>query len=60
MPDKVIPAGELADEDDELDATGIDYTADPVPDDELDLVILSPEGDDEKVRGYAALFGKDA
>jgi len=54
-----IPPGELADADDELDATGVDYTADPVADDELDLVVLSPEGDENKIRDYARLFGKD-
>ena len=55
-----IPPGELADDDDELDASGVDYTLDAVPDDELDIVILSPEGDEEKVQAYAALFGKEA
>ena len=55
-----IPPGELADDDDELDGSGVDYTLDAVPDDELDLVALSPEGDEEKIRAYAALFGKEA
>lgn len=30
---------ELADEDDELDSTGIDFKDDPVSDDEIDLLL---------------------
>jgi hypothetical protein len=52
-----VPPGVLADEDDQLDASGVDYTEDPVHDDELAIVVLSPEGDPKKVLEYARLFG---
>lgn len=55
--DREIAPGELADDDDELDASGLDYKADPVADEELDLVVLSPDGDSERIREYARLFG---
>lgn len=51
-----IPPDELADDEDELDATGVDYTADPVNDDELDLVVLAPDGDPAKLEAYRRLF----
>ena len=57
--EREIAPDELADDDDELDATGVDYTADPVDDADLDLLILSPEGDQDKIRAYADLFGTE-
>jgi hypothetical protein len=58
--DREIAPGDLADDDDELDGSGVDYTEDPVADDDLHLVVLSPEGDPEKIRQYAQLFGTEA
>lgn len=57
MPDETPALDELADDEDELDATGIDYKADPVPDDELWLVALG--GTKEKVEAYRAWFAVD-
>lgn len=50
------PLDELADEDDELDASGIDYTEDPVPDDEIDMVVLNPNNDPAVAEAYRELF----
>lgn len=48
---------QLADDEDERDGSGVDYAADPVADEELTLAVLSPEGNAERVREYAHLFG---
>ncbi len=50
-------AAEHDHEDDDLDACEVDMAADPVSDDDLALVVLSPEGDEQRLAEYRALFG---
>jgi hypothetical protein len=50
------PLDELADEDDELDGCSVDMAEDPVSDEDLDYVVLSPEGDERRIREYGELF----
>lgn len=40
------PLDGLADDDDLLDGCVLDFTVDPSPDDELDLICLFPQGTD--------------
>lgn len=42
-------------ENDDMESCGIDFEADPTPDDLLDLVVLSPEGDPARVEEYHRL-----
>ena len=51
-----VPPDELADDEDELDSGSVDFKVDPVSDDELAGVILSPEGDPAKLAAYKELF----
>lgn len=45
-------------DDDFLDASGIDYEEEPTSDDDIDLVVLFPNGKDEKLEAaYKELFG---
>lgn len=44
---------------DDLDGCELDFGADPVSDDDLDYVILSPDGDPKKLAEYLALFGPE-
>ena len=55
--DREIAPDELADDDDLLDGSGVDYKDDAVDDNDLDFVVLSPEGDKAKLDEYARLFG---
>jgi hypothetical protein len=41
--------------DDDQDSCGIDFSADPVPDDQLVFVVLSPEGDPARIEEYHRL-----
>ena len=46
-------------DDDFLDATGVNYDEDPTSDEDIDLVVLFPNGKDEKLEAaYKELFGK--
>lgn len=45
-------------DDDFIDATGVDYDADPVEDADVDLIVLFPNGKDEELENaYKELFG---
>jgi hypothetical protein len=46
----------MLDDMDEVDSSGIDFTADPVPDDDLPFVVLSPDGDPGRIEEYGQLF----
>lgn len=44
-------------DDDFLDATGVDYDEDPTTDEDIDLVVLFPNGKDEQLEAeYKELF----
>lgn len=45
---------------DHLDSTGIDFKADPISDEDLDLFILAPDGDETKLEEYRQLFPEQA
>lgn len=52
------PHEELADDEDELEAPCDGLEGDPVPDDQLELLVLFPEGKDAKLEAdWKALFG---
>lgn len=44
------PIDQLADDDDELDASGVDFAAEPTSDDELELMALFPDGVPDEAR----------
>jgi hypothetical protein len=57
--DEDPPFSKFADDEDAHDGCDIDYAEDPLSDDDLDNFILSPEGDEEKIEAYRALFTRD-
>lgn len=46
-------------EHDHLDGCDLDFTEDPVSDEDLPYLVLSPEGDPERLEEYRVLFGGD-
>ena len=50
-----VPLDQLADDQDEFDSCEPEFTEEPVPDDQLLFVVLSPDGDPARIEAYHQL-----
>jgi hypothetical protein len=46
---------QFAETDEELESCGLDFTEEPLPDEEILFVVLSPEGDPARIEEYRRL-----
>ena len=46
---------QLADPDDDRESCGLDFAEEAIPDEEIALVVLSPEGDPARIQEYQRL-----